>query len=655
MSKNKLTIALLLSPLSLGLISCQGGSSSTSLPSSENSSSFVSSTENSSEGSSSSESSSVSSSSPSSSSNPSSSSSSVEESVQPDIVFDSITDVFNYLSNDGTDKEKEHAVSYEKNSHSYETSVFSYVETDIHETGTSYSDRAFAAEGQETVKRIYDYKDPETTKDSYKVLRQDLDGTFYDVIDYDSGMERDSATREKITAAQAQERTALTSVDSLLALYQRHLKSQIIAGADAIEPTIDKKTGESIYEIEKSYRDTIEGFTYSYIISCDLTFSKDMALTHFVFDFQEYSDDVDEMGNPTGTSSLFAQVKEEQTIVYGEKSPYDGKGLSPLDYFMTDFAIQLQYSDGIMPTYNDVDASAFPYDSYVHVRAIDVQPSKALDTTLSITASSDPKVISVTTYEDGTYMAKAIGEGETTLTVKAENGMEKTIDVTVKAPQLSSIRVESYSPFHYKGDTEDIYIYLEPENTLEEIEVISETPDLLEVLQDENGYYSVRFKEVGDGVLTVRSKTRPEEMKTSVTFHIQEKLSEEEVQKSVIGTWTGSLPDMNNVTTIENAVEFTFEEGGKGTFTLKSDDTGYTFPTGQKFDFTYEFTPSTYPDRIRMDMSSITYVSDNGFKTTYDSNGGYFYMTGKDAMVTLSISDPNYYSWTLNVDLVKIS
>ena len=587
-------------------------------------------------------------------SSPESSSSSVSsaEPIVPEKTFSTIHELFSFLEGEGKEILKERGVQYNRIGKHYETSLYSIHETDVTEEGRSYSDSVLTGSGTERMKVTYDYKDPEETSDTYQLYRGVKEGTYYDIVDYGEGKERDTAMKESLKEEEIKEKTSLSSIDSLLSLYENYLESQIIIGFDDIAPVIDAETGESTYSIQKSYQDVILGTTSFFGVDCSLTFSPEMELLSFSFDYQERVPALDEEGNETAETVLYEEVREEQDITYGTKTEYDGTGVNPTDYFLVDFAVQIQSSDGIMPDRYDADKDNFPYGELVHARAVDVLPEKALDTELTIVSSSDQKVISVTSYDSGNYV-RAVGEGTTTLTVQAQNGMKKTIDVTVKAPALESIEANTYSKFHYKGTKENLYIYGKPENSLDEIQVVSDTPELIEVRKDGEDY-SLYFKEVGEGQVTVSSVKNPE-VKDVLDFHIQEKKTIEEIKASAVGTWTASLPNGDTGEEIPDAATVVFNQDGTGSLTIHSDDTGYTFPVEKELPFTYTLEESYSDDRIEVKMSTITFVSEAGFEYVYDQNDGYFYATGEDSYLTFGMSDPNFFAYTLQLDAKKVS
>ena len=209
------------------------------------------------------------------------------------------------------------------------------------------------------------------------------------------------------------------------------------------------------------------------------------------------------------------------------------------------------------------------------------------------------------------------------------------------------------------GEEENIYVFVNPDNTMDTYTVTAS--DNIKLTKDENGDYTATYLETGDAWVRATSNNNPE-VYDQVDFVIEEKKTAEEVKANIVGTWTGGLPNMDGSSMIENAatVEFTSEDAAeagykKGYFTLNSSDTGFTFIPGQKYEFTYKI-DETYSrdDRVLVLISSITYVSEGGMEYTYDNNYAFFEFNGEDANIVFSLSDPNYYGYTIDLDCKKV-
>ena len=586
-----------------------------------------------------------------------SSSNSSGSAVEPSVTFDTISDLYEYLSSEGMKKDIAMGKSYTRENEIFETVLYGTRTTTIKEKGESFASNTFYAEGTEDVSYV-DSELPSQnyeTKDSYQTLRILEDNVFYQVIDYANGKDRDDASKTPYSeslATQIAQASSINSVYYLLYYYNLLIADHVIAGFDNIVPVIDEETGSSNYTIDTTWNDTSSGYTYNYGAKIDLTLDKDGYLTSFTFDYLEQLDD-------SGNTKIVSSITDSFVVTLGEKDAYTEQKLNPLDYFMTSYDIQLLWNDGILEANHVADANNFPIGQLVRVQAVNISPEKAVDTDLEIVDSSNQDVIKITKYDNYKPTIEAVGEGTTTLTVRSESGIEKTIDVTVKAPAMESIDVNLYVSHKYKGEEENIYVFVNPDNTMDTYTVTAS--DNIKLTKDENGDYTATYLETGDAWVRATSNNNPE-VYDQVDFVIEEKKTAEEVKANIVGTWTGGLPNMDGSSMIENAatVEFTSEDAAeagykKGYFTLNSSDTGFTFIPGQKYEFTYKI-DETYSrdDRVLVLISSITYVSEGGMEYTYDNNYAFFEFNGEDANIVFSLSDPNYYGYTIDLDCKKV-
>lgn len=264
---------------------------------------------------------------------------------------------------------------------------------------------------------------------------------------------------------------------------------------------------------------------------------------------------------------------------------------------------------------------------------------KALDTELTIISSSDNSVISIDSY--GIVKSKNIGK--TILTIQSKSGIQKQLEVTVVIPSISKIEINSYNPFYFTDTDYNIHLNIDPDNTPYEIEVTSDKPELVTITPEDDYWYKLNFKEKGTYNITAKSKSNPT-VSCTKEFEVQgPKKTDEEIKASVVGTWKADLMDANGINTIKDAVTVIFNEDKTGTLTFNSDKTGYTFELNKTYEFTYDFTTSSYNDRpIKVTMSSI--ILDHGAVTwTYDKNYAEFYQTGEDLLITFSSTNNNEY------------
>lgn len=264
---------------------------------------------------------------------------------------------------------------------------------------------------------------------------------------------------------------------------------------------------------------------------------------------------------------------------------------------------------------------------------------KALDTELTIISSSDNSVTSIDSYD----IVKSKNIGKTILTIQSKSGIQKQLEVTVVIPSISKIEINSYNPFYFTDTDYNIHLNIDPDNTPYEIEVTSDKPELVTITPEDDYWYKLNFKEKGTYNITAKSKSNPT-VSCTKEFEVQgSKKTDEEIKASVVGTWKADLMDANGINTIKDAVTVIFNEDKTGTLTFNSDKTGYTFELNKPYEFTYDFTTSSYNDRpIKVTMSSI--ILDHGAVTwTYDKNYAEFYQTGEDSLNTFSSTNNNEY------------
>ena len=246
------------------------------------------------------------------------------------------------------------------------------------------------------------------------------------------------------------ELTSVNAASTLLSYYDTYLSDQIIKGFDDIEPTIDTTNGSFSYQIKQSWTETISSIDFGYVCNIDILFDKDGNLLEFDFEYSEHQFIIDEVtGDTTEESFVIYSINDNTTVTLGTKQTYNNDFLNPLDYFMTDFvpAIYAYEVSGETPILQDNDSIA--YDCYLIAQVKEVTPINALDTDLTISASSNSNVIRVSNG-----IASSVGEGTTTLTITNENKtISKTLQVTVKAPSMERIEANIYSQYHYLNDT----------------------------------------------------------------------------------------------------------------------------------------------------------------------------------------------------------
>ncbi len=572
-----------------------------------------------------------------------------------------ITSLFDYLNKQAREEENQSGVSYHRDYYSYELGYYASKVTEKSEDGQAFSNHALFLSGTEKKTTTYDYKDDKDIEDdTYLSLNQIEGSTYYFVLDYGKGKEKDKASKVAVSTSNLstyQKKTNLNALDSLYSFYASKISKNIIAGVDDIEPKIEDNLVS--YHLTQGWEEQIGDYKYKFAAIIDLTLDSKGRLSSYSYDFQEYQPETDENGNATGKLDLLSETKDQVSVEFGIKGSYDysalkGQGkeaINPLDYFRTDYTPALYSWDGVGTEKNKEDSLSFPVNRYVEAQAESVVPEKALDSKLSITKSTNNDVISVAS----SGVVKAIGVGETKLTIVSETGIEKEVSVKVVSPKLTSIKANTYSSYHYKGDSETLYITKTPDNSLDEIEVVSLTQDIIEVVKDDDGYYSLHNIGLGQGTVEVRSKKDPS-IKTTVSYLVEEKKTVAEVKANVVGSWVGDVPSRNNSSRVKDAFTVTYKENGTGTLTLNKEGTGYTFIVGKAYDFTYTFLENgRFQDRP-VSLTRSTIVLDHGSVTwTYSNNNADFYYNGKNAEISFATGNSEEFGARVQLKATRIS
>lgn len=588
-------------------------------------------------------------------------SSSTSSEVLPNIdVFTTITEIFNYLNKDGLALEILNGTSFNRTLKTFEQSIFSNIETIDVQNGTSYSNNALTVEGNVT-QRSYNSTDntiEEETTDNYKGLVSLEENVIYSIVDYDIGKENDMVTHVDFTSnmqAQLDTLTSTNGVATLVDYYNTYLSSQIISGFDDIDANIDTSDGSFSYDISKSWTENYSSGSIGVGVNVFIKFNLDGIMTEFSFIYQESQFLLDEDGNETSESIVIYSIDDQFKISLGEKTTYDYSFLNVKDYFLIDFDVEFYVSElPSTPDYILQDGYTLQTERYVYPVAKDVSPIKALNTDLEIIESSNQDVLSISEY--GSVKTGSV-EGESIITItNVDKTVTKQFTITTKAPVMDHINAYIIGDYHYVGDTEYISIFVYPDNTKQNIEIINHTPNIVTVSDtvDEYGNYNVTYLASGELHLTVRCKENPD-VYTDIIFDVYEKLPIEDVASNLIGTWIDSMLDENGTNLIGNGAKIEFFDDNSGQFTVLTDNTGLLFEVNKPYEFTYSYElpseDSNY-DCIEINISTIT-TSGEYLEVIYDINTFRLSLDGTHA--ELSMFSNNFYGGSFTSNMLKQS
>lgn len=587
-----------------------------------------------------------------------------EEVINPDITpFTKISELTKYINETVPALEQKNGVTFEREFiYSYED-IYATITREIKETGTSYSNDTLVIKGERTLSRDYpedDYLEDEKETDTYDSITSLKDGVYYSVVDYKESNDNDDSYKEDYNAeneSKYKENTSLSTYKNLSSYLDDYVKGKYVTNgaSDKVTSTVDTTSGNFVTTFTMTHETENEYGKYLTEASFTVNFLKNGNFAGFLFEYDEYAYGYDELGNYTDETFLISSITEKITLGYGDKTEYDFSELDPVDYFMTDFDVNVCVFDTILGESTPADINAFPYDEYISVEATNVAPEKTIDKDLEIVNSSNQEVI-VESY--GQF--KAIGLGKTILTVKSTYGLTKEIEVTVVAPDLTAISPRFTSELHFVGQDETLYIDYESENTLDKFYIKNLNEDVVNVgeiedLVDGIACADLEFLKAGKATLEFY-REKDNRLLNTITFEVVEALSDEEMKSNLIGTWYGDLENTHTGEMIKEAVKIEFIDDSKAELTLLSDDTGFTLDVNKPYELNYSFKENaateSRKDRMEIEFSDLKFmVADKEY--IYDSNAGFYYRDGKTLLISFTISDSQQFGFTLEFDAYK--
>ena len=584
--------------------------------------------------------------------------------INPDITpFTKISELTKYINETVPALEQKNGVTFEREFiYSYED-IYATITREIKETGTSYSNDTLVIKGERTLSRDYpedDYLEDEKETDTYDSITSLKDGVYYSVVDYKESNDNDDSYKEDYNAeneSKYKENTSLSTYKNLSSYLDDYVKGKYVTNgaSDKVASTVDTTSGNFVTTFTMTDETENEYGKYLTEASFTVNFLKNGNFAGFLFEYDEYAYGYDELGNYTDETFLISSITEKVTLGYGDKTEYDFSELDPVDYFMTDFDVNVCVFDTILGESTPADINAFPYDEYISVEATNVAPEKTIDKDLEIVNSSNQEVIA-----ESYGQFKAIGLGKTTLTVKSTYGLTKEIEVTVVAPDLTAISPRFTSELHFVGQDETLYIDYESENTLDKFYIKNLNEDVVNVgeiedLVDGIACADLEFLNAGKATLEFY-REKDNRLLNTITFEVVEALSDEEMKSNLIGTWYGDLENTHTGEMIKEAVKIEFIDDSKAELTLLSDDTGFTLDVNKPYELNYSFKENaateSRKDRMEIEFSDLKFmVADKEY--IYDSNAGFYYRDGKTLLISFTISDSQQFGFTLEFDAYK--
>ena len=487
------------------------------------------------------------------------------------------------------------------------------------QTLTAYEGFALIQGTEDIIHENYDFDsdvfDPIHEKyTSYVGLYEDQ---FYEIVDYVDGKENDTASKWTIGDGQNQineEDIGFLTVMGASNFVNQYIETYflpVLSETYTITP-IDEKDGFSYY-FEGDKEEQLDYGVSFHTYDITLHFTVDGFLSSYIFNYSLTAQDYDannQLGEPYTAYSLQDTVQ----ITRGKKATAPQTlEIIPTDYWMSDYEIQLQ-ARYVNESF-DCEANQLPMDYYIDAKVSSTVPEKAIDTQLTIIDSSNQDVISV----DEFHTAKTVGIGTTTLTIRSESGIEKTIQATVVSQAAQEITLNIYSSTFYVGESYNIFLTVKPDNAVDEYQFeVSNTN--AEILYDEDNDPVLHCLAAGEVTITVKSKANPN-IKDTLTITITKILTIEEVQANIIGTWKDV--DVEGQT-------ITFNDDFSGSF--------YYWDASTKEFSTYTFTWS-YQTLPEGNEDLVVSVSEMG---SWNDNLCYFSMDGQSLRIYFTNIDIFY-------------
>lgn len=450
--------------------------------------------------------------------------------------------------------------------------------------------------------------------DTFEKFRGIYNQKYYEVTDYGDGKERDYAVKldvssksdeTHITSEEITHYTTTTACD-FVSSYLENLSSNIG------NLTPEEKNDGFSYHLTAQGVNSDEYGEYPYVATFDIDLSKDGFLKHYKLEHKVRLRD-----SYTNEETDYGSISDEVTITRGARKEVYKYPLVPTDYWMSDYEVQLNVTNRDLETSN-VEPTQIPIDCYVGADIKSVTPSKALDTKLSITSSSDNNVVSVNQYG----VVRSVGAGTATLTITSESGLTKTIQVTVFIPNATSISLKCYSSNFYVGETYNLYVYLTPDNVREELVWKVDNEQVLQVDKDDAG--DPIFKCLAEGTATITvSLQSNSNVSDSLEITVTKKLSDDQFNSVVLGKWI-------NVNYEAQYIQF------------NEDKTGVFF-YDYEFGFTWELTITE--TKVTIKLSNVTPKTEE-ISYTYDGeNTADVSLDGLTLRLELGFSSLDYWAY----------
>ena len=463
--------------------------------------------------------------------------------------------------------------------------------------------------------------------DEYTGFTGVYENNFYQIVDYENGKDNDVAKEYTygegldISEKEAKLYSTMDATD-YIKTYLNDYFIPVLSPAYSLTASTTKNSFS--YYLSASDESSNDFAFNTHEFSLSLTFGLDGFLQSYLLDYSITSQNYDTDGQLL-EAYLSSSLSDKVTITRGKRAIAENLEIIPTNYWLKDYDVQLQVRD-LYENLHDYDADKLPVSQYLAAEAINVSPEKAIDTKLTIIASSNEDVIEM--VADG--LAKTISAGTTTLTIKSASGITKQIEATVVAEVAQKIEFKMYSSSYIVGQSYSFFLMITPENAVDEYEITVSNDNVSFEIGEDGKSGTITCLKPGSVTLTATSKGNPS-ISGSKTIEITAPLSLEELQTAILGTWKDIEIDGSTLTLNENKT---------GEFVWVNTTTSQS----ETFTFTWEYDTFHYTGEYMIKLSSFD---------SWDSNTCYFTPDGQQMRIDLACSNPDEWFYQYQSDFIK--
>ena len=483
------------------------------------------------------------------------------------------------------------------------------------------------------VSRTYEVKDRylNSTK-NYEGFYGIYNNKFYQLNRYNNTYSSSSVTSigeedNQISLLEAEKQSSLAFYRSSYG-FANIIKNEYVSSTSYLAYTGDWQTytfteKNNTYTIEASYENNSTYFgttAYYRTFSLMISLNEEGMITSYNFTCNDYdSQNYDFTNHKLKDNPTFLEkVEHTFTQEIGTRTNNDSFTLFPSQCYFTSYTMKTYSLDeGSYNSFEVGDYINFKVDTFAPITA-----TSSIDK-IKFVSSSNENVASFSTAGG----LKAVGEGKATLKFASSNGVESSIEITVKYKTLESITINASDGVQVGNSLTDIEASVNSgANPNYELSIMEGEEFATLTYNETTKKYSLLGVKEGKVVLCAKSLV-DENIKTTKTIYVYNPVSEDDVLSTLLKTKYQTVA-YNNKTYI-----LVFLENGKGKVVDGFEDYSTTYGT---FEYSVEgFTIKI--SNVKTLNNTIFYALED---LTMDSSG--LYLNGKLATNTNSYNKKEY-------------